>query len=821
MRASAEKTPPAPSLAGLRFLECMERVNVAIQRSSDLERMMEDVLGTVLSLFECDRAWLLFPCNPEAPAWKVPMECTRPEYPGAHALNTDVPMEPGKAEVMRAVLRADRPVEHGVHAELPLSEDVVKNFHVQAQLATAIHPKVGEPWMFGIHQCSYARAWTAEEKAIFTEIGRRVADGLSALLILRDLRESEERMRVLADGLPGVVYGKVLRPTAAGQIWERVYMSSGIKELLGPRLGSEVLEDVNRFAELVHPDDQPAFQERVSTRDPDSPLPDIEYRVRTDSGDYIWVRSIVRINRQDENALLWHGILLDVTERRRAQEKLRFTQFAIDHAADAALWVRSDGRITYVNRAAERLLGWSSEELLVRGVADLWPTRLRRTWVDTWRRVREGGSMTFELHGLAKDGREFPVEISMNLFEFAGEEYAITFVRDVSVRQRAQDERDRLEAQLRQAQKLEAIGRLAGGVAHDFNNILTAILGHADLALADLDGKRVDAESLGQRLRSIARNARLAGGLTRQLLVFGRRDVAHVEILDLGAVLAEMEDVLRWSIPEETSLELEFDDGPHLVCANRGQIEQVVMNLVTNARDALRDGGQVRVRVSGARPPGGDGALVVLAVSDTGCGMDAAVAERIFEPFFTTKPLGQGTGLGLSVVYGIVRQAGGRVEFDTTPGEGTTFRVLFPAAAAPGPVAAVEDAAPVPAGGETILVCEDDESVRRLIAQMIAGAGYRVLAAESGPRALELAERNGEAIDVLVTDLVMPGMSGKELAETLSARRPGLRTIFVSGYSHDVLAAKDLVGGEIELLEKPFSRWRLLQRIRDVLEVAP
>ncbi len=824
---AGDDAPPAPSEP---LVDGVRRVATAIRESAEVEEMMENALEVVLSVFDCDRAWLLHPCDPDARSYRVPMVCARPGQPGPSVRGIDVPMGPSEAETDRILLAASGPVTFGADGDHPLPARLRERFSVRSQMILALRPKIGRPWAIGIHQCSRERTWSEEERAVFAECGRRIGDALESLLVIRDLRESEERLRMLTDGLPGVVYGKICRRVADGPDWERAYMSASIKELLGERSGSEVLEDVNRFRELVHPDDRAAFRERTSHFEPGVRLPDWEYRVRTDSGEYIWVRSIARIRELDENSVLWHGILLDVTEDKRREERLRFTQFSIDHAGPT-FWLRADGQLLYVNDAAIGLTGYSKAELLDRSVHDLCPELDPQDWPEHWSELRERRTMRLDLRGLTKDGRVFPVAVFAHAFEYKGEEYGITFVRDVSARRRAAKDKSKLEAQLRQAQKMEAVGQLAGGIAHDFNNILTAILGHGDLALNALRSGAIRRDILQRRVEEILRSARRAAELTNQLLVVGRRDVAETELFDLAQALRDMESMLRRLIGEEIAFEVNISGEGHAVRANRGQLEQVIMNLVINGQDAMPSGGRLRIEIGSvvlddahvtSHPDAARGPHIVLTVSDTGSGMSREVAERIYEPFFTTKPIGRGSGLGLSVVYGIIQNAGGHIVLATEPGRGTTFAIYLPAAdnlPERKPAGAIESL--VPTGTETVLLCEDDVTIRELTNGMLTEAGYQVLVAEDAEKALQIVEELDPQLDLLVTDLVMPGMNGRRLAMTLLERSPTLKTLFVSGYASDVLIERKLLDEDGDFLQKPFTMSSFLRRIRKTLDEEP
>jgi nitrogen-specific signal transduction histidine kinase/ActR/RegA family two-component response regulator len=384
-------------------------------------------------------------------------------------------------------------------------------------------------------------------------------------------------------------------------------------------------------------------------------------------------------------------------------------------------------------------------------------------------------------------------------------------------------ERKRLEQQLLQSQKMEAIGRLAGGVAHDFNNVLTAIMGYSELLLRGTGSE----ESRRRNTEQIKKAAERAASLTSQLLAFSRRQVLTMRVLDLNDVVAVLEPMLRRLIGEDIALVTVPGRALERTKADVGQIEQVIMNLVVNARDAMPRGGTLTIETTnveldqaymdrhGLVPPG---AYVKLAVSDTGCGMDAETQSHIFEPFFTTKEPGKGTGLGLSTVYGVIKQSGGYIWVYSEPGQGTTFKVYLPrvdeavTAIAPHAVSAES-----PRGTETVLLVEDDEGVRELAGGALERSGYSVLMACGGEEALLLSGRHAGAIHLLVTDVVMPGIGGRELAERLVPLRPDMKVLYMSGYTDDAVVRYGVLVEEAAYLQKPFTPDVLLQRVRQML----
>ena len=391
---------------------------------------------------------------------------------------------------------------------------------------------------------------------------------------------------------------------------------------------------------------------------------------------------------------------------------------------------------------------------------------------------------------------------------------------------RAYDELAQAQGQLEQAQKMDAIGRLAGGVAHDFNNLLTVILGRTDIILRQLKTE----DPIRRGIELIQRTAGRAADLTKQLLAFSRKQVLEAVVLDLGTVTTDMREMLARLIGEDIALVTNNASGLGHVKADRGQIEQVVMNLAINARDAMPKGGHLVVetrnveldaeyvrRNMGARP----GPHVMLAVSDSGLGIPREHHRHIFEPFFTTKDQGKGTGLGLATVYGIVKQSGGYIEVDSEPGRGTTFRIYLPRVDAAAPAADRAGRPAAPAGGtETILLVEDEEGVRELARDILRAGGYTVIEARNGPEALLLCEHHQGRIDLLLTDVVMPEMSGRELAERMGPLRPSLSVLYMSGYTDDAVIRHGVLGADTAFLQKPFTPTALTRRVRETLDLA-
>jgi PAS domain S-box-containing protein len=509
----------------------------------------------------------------------------------------------------------------------------------------------------------------------------------------------------------------------------------------------------------------------------------------------------------------------EAAARRLAEASARRLAALVASSEDAIIGIALDGTVTDWNAGAEHLFGYPAAEVTGRDVFVLRPAGDREAGERTLDRLRQGEEVPpYEAVRLRKDGS--PVAVSVRLSPIRDRGGLVGF----SLIYRDLTHAKRLEGQLLQAQKMEAVGQLAGGIAHDFNNLLTVISGYGELAL-DLLGPGDPARDL---LGEICRAAERAAGLTRQLLAFSRKQVLEPRVVDLNEVVRDSEKMLRRLIGEDVLLTAALGPGLGHVKVDPGQVEQVILNLAVNARDAMPGGGRLTVETrnveldepyAAGHPEVWPGRYVLLAVSDTGCGMDAVTRARVFEPFFTTKGVGQGTGLGLAVVHGVVKQSGGHVAVYSEPGRGTTFKIYLPQ------VEGLHDArrshpgaGVAPRGAETLLLVEDEGAVRRLAAEALRGSGYAVLEAAHGGEAVRLAEGHGGPIDLLVSDVVMPEMGGRILAERLSASRPGLRVLFVSGYTDDAVVRHGVLEAEAAFLQKPFTPAALARKVREVLD---
>ena len=512
-------------------------------------------------------------------------------------------------------------------------------------------------------------------------------------------------------------------------------------------------------------------------------------------------------------------------ERLRIEEALRESQAQLERAESVALvmtaHVALDGRWRKVPPTLCELLGYTEKELLALEIADVThPEDLGADRAERKRLIRgEARSNDLLMRLLRRDGQVVWVYANNSVVQDAAGTplYFLVYIRDVS-------ERKILEEQLRQAQKMEAVGQLAGGVAHDFNNLLTAIIGNTELLLGTIDLedlRRLD-------VLEINRAAHRAATLVRQLLAFSRKQVLQPRIVDLNEVVEELSAMLRRIIGEHVELRLQLEPSLGRVLADPGQLEQVITNLAVNARDAMPSGGTLTIRTANVDaaevpPPSPEtspllGPLVALSVSDDGVGMDERTQARLFEPFFTTKELGRGTGLGLATVYGIVRQSGGHIRVATRLHHGSTFTIYLPqAVGTPDPELQARTWTDVPRGAGTIIVVEDEDTVRHLACRVLRENGYRVLEAASPAAALRILRTEGQPVDLLVTDIVMPGMSGPALAERLVVGRPDLKVLYITGYAEEAIERRAALPAGGALLEKPFTAQQLADHVRQAL----
>jgi PAS domain S-box-containing protein len=637
------------------------------------------------------------------------------------------------------------------------------------------------------------------------------------------LRESEERLR------------QAVRVSHIGifdhdHVGDALYWSPEMRAIYD--WGSERPATLQAYLECTHPGDWERIAAGVKrAHDPAGDgLFDVEHRIVLPDGSIRWTSIRSQTFFAGEGAqrrpVRTIGAVRDITEQRQAEEEQRKLATLVAMNRDAIGIVSLEGRLVYVNHAAMTLVGLTSiEEACQKNVLDLFEdSDLEQARADLSTVLNRGYWSGESRLRHFKTGQ--PIDVEVTTFQIRDDNgtslYIAAFGRDIADRKRAEAEKAKLEEQLFQAQKMESIGRLAGGVAHDFNNLLTVINGYSQLALSEV----ARSERLWSSLDEIRKAGERAVGLTRQLLAFSRKQILKPRVLDLNRVVMDLRPMLERLMGEDVEVRVALEAAHGTVRADPHHLEQVIMNLAVNARDAMPAGGKllietaaVELDASHARlhPELNAGRYVMLSVSDSGLGMDEATRRRIFEPFFTTKPSGHGTGLGLSMVQGIVVQSGGHISVYSEPGLGTTFKIYLPAVAEAETVAVMPAGVAALAGNETVLVVEDLAEVRDYAAAALKAYGYRVIQAGNAGEALLICEREFDRIHLVLTDVVMPDLGGPELAIQLKKLRPGIKVLFMSGYTDKAISINGGLDERVQFIEKPFSPEQLARKVRAAL----
>lgn len=639
------------------------------------------------------------------------------------------------------------------------------------------------------------------------------------------LRESETRYRLIADHVNDIVWqmDKDLR---------FVYTSPAVEHILGYSA-----EEVYQLpvTDLFNAESIAFMQRVIQSRlggSREEVITPNAFKMRHKDGHLVDVE-VVSSPIFDQSGQLWGfaGITRDITERKRAEETLRASEIrfsTIFHASPAAIAITrlADNQFIDVNKTWQTMTGYTYTEVIGHTPFDL------NLWVKPEQRAAlikmlgEQGMARDEVQIRHKSGQIVYVLMSVDLIKLADEPYLLTMAQDITERKQLAAENEQLAAQFYQAQKLESIGRLAGGIAHDFNNLLVPIIGYTELGMLKLSPD----SPLYADLKRIKDAGDRAANLTKQILAFSRQQMLEMKPVDLNQVISEFEPMLRRLIGEDINLQLHLAVNLPSLRGDKGQLEQILLNLAVNARDAMPDGGALTIETAqivldkayvAKHPEAQPGPHALLVVSDTGQGMDAATLQRIFEPFFTTKGQGKGTGLGLATVFGIVKQHGGNIWVYSEPGQGTSFKIYLPLVAAPAAAVEAEQSASGPLNGqETVLLVEDEVSVRQLACDTLALYGYQVLAAAEPEKGLALAAAHQGPIHLLLSDVVMPQMRGPELAKRLITLHPEMKVLYMSGYTDQTITNHGIEPGQ-SFLQKPFNLNNLMQKVREVLDGTP
>jgi two-component system cell cycle sensor histidine kinase/response regulator CckA len=627
----------------------------------------------------------------------------------------------------------------------------------------------------------------------------------------RERQEHEERFLQLADNIDELFFVMDARHK------KTLYINPAYEQIWG-RSCQSLYDDPQSFVDAVPADDRVRLLEYMGRIERGEQPGKVEYRVVQPNGNVRWLLAhAVPIRNAQGEVYRIAGVALDITESRGAQLALSESAERYRKLTDAtfdAVVVSQDGILKEMNAGYIEMFGYNVEELLGRPITDLVAEKSRE---EVERRYRENIDGTYEVLGRRKDGKHLFLEVTARTHDIGGRPARITALRDMT-------EKRTLENQFRQAQKMEAVGRLAGGIAHDFNNLLTVIMSYTDMLSEGFAPK----DPRGDDLNEIRKAAITASSLTRQLLAFSRQQVIEPRVVNLNDVVSSSQKMLQRLIGEDVELATTLTDEVVTVLIDPGQLEQVIMNLAVNARDAMPKGGKLTIET--ADPimdaeyakdhwPSQAGHFAMLAVTDTGSGMDEVTRAQIFEPFFTTKEIGKGTGLGLSTVYAIVKQSNGFIWVYSEPGFGTTFKIYLPLVDEPAvKYGAPAELSPPPTGTETVLLAEDAAAVRVAARQILERAGYTVLEAPTGKDALIIASKRQAPIHLLLTDVVMPEMSGRDLAEQFAEFRPASKVLYMSGYTNDAIVRHGILQPGIAYLQKPFSPEALARKVREVLD---
>jgi PAS domain S-box-containing protein len=635
------------------------------------------------------------------------------------------------------------------------------------------------------------------------------------------VRRSEAELRSFVENSPFGIFRSSIeedRFLAVNSALVKMLGYASEEELLSSRLTTNIIDPWEREAILG-----------LLLRDGgDGSLSGIDSRYRRKDGTIGTARFCGRVQESPAGGFVFEGIAEDVTERKQAEHALRDSEERFRRAVEGAptgMYIQTEGILRYFNPAALAIFGAESASQIVgRGFLEVIHPDTRPAVIERARRVLEEKEAApfLEERLLRLDGTVFDGEVTAVPFVFEGRDGALVFVRDITRRKREEEKRRVLEQQLRQAQKMEAVGRLAGGVAHDFNNLLMVIQGYTEMLQDSLPVH----DRLRKNTEQVLKAAHRAASLTGQMLAFSRKQITSPVALDLNAMIDETAKMLKRLIGEDIEFQVDSAESLWTISADPDQIGQVLMNLCVNSRDAMPLGGMLTIATENVTVKGGSigrpqyvapGDYVKLSVTDTGAGISKEQQEQIFEPFFTTKEVGKGTGLGLAMVYGIVKQNGGYVWVESEPGQGASFTIYLPRVKGVIAFDTSAKADALPRGTETLLVAEDEEAVREAMCGYLRGLGYTVLVASSGQQALSVASEHEGHIDLLITDVVMPKMSGRELSEMLTSLRPGVKTIHISGYADDAVLRHGIHELGAHFLQKPFSLGTLAREVSDTL----
>ncbi|GAB4363695.1 MAG: hypothetical protein Kow00128_04680 [Deltaproteobacteria bacterium] len=778
--------------------ELIRKVGASVRGEREIDKVLQDVTGEIRRLLDLPRVTIRIFGDPD-----MVVEDRAFGVPSAGALFPGAPRPAESEEIRRTGLT--RIVEDA--RTLPGDgerKEALERIGLRAWLGVPLRTPEGILGALFLDRATPHR-WSREEVETAEAVAGQVGMAIRQARLAQEQEELTGRLFALMNNVPGLVY-------RGFSDWSVGFLGSGADRITGYP-AEEFLEGKRKWNEVIDPEDLErigkSMREAIRNRDP---LLRVEYRIRQRDGSVKWIADRRQLVYDADGRFLHvDGLALDITDRKRTEETLRLIRFTVDRALDAAYWVDREGRFLYVNDTTCATLGYSREELLSMWIGDINPDFSGDVWRRHWEEVRRRRSFLLETRHRAKDGRIVPVEVSVNYLEFDGKEFNCAFARDISERLLAREESERLQEQLLQSQKMEALGILAGGVAHDFNNLLTGILGYADL----LDREALPGTRTGKAAKVIRESAERASRLTAQLLGFARKGKNLAVSVDLVRTAGDVAKILERTIDRRIRIVTRFPGSAPAVLGDPTQLSQVAMNLGVNARDAMPEGGELTIAVEErelddafcrSHPGAAPGRYVALLVRDTGVGIPAPNLSRIFEPFFSTKEPGKGSGLGLSMVFGIVKNHGGLITVDSREGEGTAVTVFLPAH--DGRPAAEDDGDGtwIPRSGRkgVVLLVDDEETVREVCASMLDVLGYEVIPATDGEEGVARYRERWKEIDLVILDMIMPKMGGRDCFRRIREINPAARALLATGYSLDGAVQETLNEGIEGFLQKPF-----------------
>ena len=792
------------------YLEGLDRVSAILSGQQFSNTLLARLSRVIQEIFQADRTWLLEPCDPEAEHFSVRVETHAEGIPGIFPDGRKAPVDAEIQYIMRNTLASDHPfVSHVEDRDIP--PEITPRFNAQSQMTIAVYPHQGAPWILGLHQCRNHRDWTSEETALFKTIAERVGVALSGSQVMEDLRLSEQRLTE-AEHTANLGYWNLELESGLAYWSEEIRRIAGVEDI--ESVG------VDFFSSIVHPDDWVWLETSILATIQKGVVHEAEYRVRRPDGEERWIYSkAYRQSNANGTPVRLSGIAMDITDRRNAEEHSHRLAQALEHAGEAILITDRDGIIEYANSAYFQLTGFTVPEVL-----DCPYELLTGALSDP--DLHDGMGYTLgkraiwrgRIRGVASDGNLYPAMVTVAPVE-DGHGQIVNYIstqQDIS-------EYVLLEQEFFQAQKMQALGTMVGGIAHDLNNVLSVILGNLHRVQ-----KRVNLTSeLSQSIESIERSGKRAADMIRNLLLFARKSDTKKTSITLTPLIKEIVKLARATVPEDIRMDVDISGENMVIQAEPAQLQQMMMNLISNAMHSLDGRDEPYIRVSAlcaedrlGNEDNADDARPVaeISVEDNGCGIEADQLPKVIEPFYTTKSQGEGSGLGLAMVFGTMKDHGGRVDISSTVGCGTVVKLLFPLTDKP-----VEQENEAPAGlsrgnGETILVVDDEPDICSLTAELVEDMGYEVITTTDPLEALELFKQKQDDVALLLTDLVMPRMSGVELAGLIRQSTPDLPVLFMSGYDRD-REFEDLAGDENSgVLNKPVDLNRLFEMIRKKLD---